>query len=61
MLKAHGLGAAVKGCFSTPPQAVLQQVAEQDAHFLDSSRPAAFSKWEHVMMQPPWETSTMGR
>lgn len=31
------------------------------AHFLDSSRPAAFSKWEQVMMQPPWDTSTMGR
>ena len=30
-------------------------------HFLLSSRPAAFSKWEQVMMQPPCMTSIIGR
>ena len=35
--------------------------AEDEAHFLLSSRPAAFSKWEQVMMQPPCMTSIMGR
>ena len=27
-------------------------------HFLLSSRPAHFSNWEQLRMQPPWATST---
>ena len=40
---------------------IRQSTAGARAHFLLSSRPAAFSKWEQVMMQPPCMTSIIGR